>query len=109
MRTHQQIDHLNLELARAVAAKLRRHPELFESVVVRRLKRWRANVDGGDPSGKRYLEHWEALAKRGLEVCLAQVVEESEQATALRQASPFAGVLDTTERMQVIRAWRGKE
>jgi len=108
MRTHQEIDQLNLELGRAVAEKLRRRPELLETVVARRLRRWRADVESGDASSRPYLEQWEQLAARGLEACLAQVTEESERASALRQASPFAGVLTAAERMRVLRTWRSR-
>jgi len=108
MRTHQDIDRLNLALGRAVAEKLRRQPALFDKIVRHRLQRWRARVDGGDNSSRRYLEQWEELAAKGLESCLTRVVEDSEQATALRQASPFAGVLTSAERMQIIRATRAE-
>lgn len=108
MRTHQEIDELNLELGRAVAAKLRRQPELFERVVANKLRRWRASIESGDPGSSHYLEQWERLKTAGLEACLAQVTEESERATALRQASPFAGVLTSAERISVLRAWRAK-
>lgn len=109
MRTHQQIDRLNLELGRAVAEKLRRHPDLFDKIVAKRLQHWRASVEGGDLSSAPYLKHWQALVERGLEACLAKITEDSERAAALRQASPFAGVLNAAERMRVIRAWRAKE
>ncbi len=108
MRTHQEIDQLNLELGRAVAAKLRRQPELFERVVADKLRRWRARIENGDLGSSHYLEQWESLKAAGMEACLAQVIEESERGTALRQASPFAGVLTSTERMSVLRAWRTK-
>jgi len=37
MRTHRQIDELNLALGFAIAQKLRVHPELFDTVVRPRL------------------------------------------------------------------------
>lgn len=108
MRTHEGVDQLNLELGRAVAGKLRRQPELFEKVVADKLRRWRLSVESGDFSSSPYLEQWERLRAVGLEACLAQITEESERATALRQASPFAGVLTSAERMDVLRIWRAK-
>jgi hypothetical protein len=105
-RTHAQIDQLNLELGRAVATKLRRQPELFDNVVRRRLRRWRISIESGDTSSRQYLEEWEKLAADGLETCLARLTEQSEKSTALRQSSPFAGVLTSSERMRIIRAWR---
>jgi hypothetical protein len=43
---------------------------------------------------------------RGLEPTLAVLVEDSERATALRQCSPFAGVLSPAERFAFLEAWR---
>ncbi len=106
VRTHSQVDQLNLELGRAVATKLRRQPALFDNVVRQRLRRWRVSVESGDASSRRYLEEWEKLAAEGLETCLARLTEQSEKSIALRQSSPFAGVLTSTERIQIIRAWR---
>lgn len=109
MRTHRHVDRLNLALGRAVADKLRRRPALFDEVVRRRLQRWRETVDSGGDGTERYLAEWEALAARGLEACLAQIVEESERATALRQASPFSGVLTSSERMDIVRTCRAQD
>ncbi len=106
MRTHRQIDELNLALGFAIAQKLRVRPELFDTVVRPRLCRWRQAVGRGDPSSRLYLEQWEQLAAAGIDACLARVCEDSEQATALRQASPFAGVLSASERMKVLRTCR---
>ena len=106
MRTHRQIDELNLALGFAIAQKLRVHPELFDTVVRPRLSRWRQAAEGGDSASRLYLEQWEQLAVAGIDACLARVCEDSEQAKALRQASPVAGVLTASERMKVLRTCR---
>jgi|SRR5690242_7223546 hypothetical protein len=103
MRTHRQIDELNLAMDRAVVAKLRANPHLFAKVR-ENLRRWRQRVDEGDPSTRRYLERWETLASQGTEACFAMALEESQTAAAMRQAAPFAGILTADERMTIIRA-----
>lgn len=53
-----------------------------------------------------YVERWLALLDGPLPTLLAKLVEDSEDARALRQSSPFAGVLDAHERRAIHRAVR---
>ena len=102
MRTHQEIDARSLELHRLIAAKVRRDPALLDRVRLT-LRRWR---DPGDPSrSDRYLAEWERLLSQGPETMLAVAVEDSERAAALRQCSPFAGILTPAERFAFLKAW----
>ena len=102
MPTHQQIDQRTLAMHGLVVAKIRRDPALFERVLAT-LARWRATVsDASQP----YLMTWEALAQQGMEPCLRMAEEDSERAAALRQASPFAGLLSNEERFAFLKAWR---
>ena len=105
MRSHSHSDQLHLALALAAAAKLRQQPDLFAKVR-RQLARWRADLDGTQVGTRPYLERWEALAAQGPEAMISQVLETSEQATAMRQTAPFAGVLTSQERMAIIHALR---
>lgn len=102
MRSHQEIDARSLAMHRLVAAKVRREPALFEKAR-RTLDRWRdpANPTRSGP----YLEEWARLMARGMEPALATAVEDSERATALRQCSPFAGVLTPAERHAFLKEW----
>jgi hypothetical protein len=102
MRSHQEIDTRSLELHRLIAAKVRREPELLDRVRLT-LQRWR---DPGKPSrAEPYLAEWEQLMAQGLEPVLAAAIEESERAAALRQCSPFAGILSSAERFAFLKAW----
>ena len=74
---------------RAIAEKLRGHPELIE-IARENLERWSA---APGRSG-RYWDAWRELLARPLPEVLEAIVEESERMTAMRQTSPFAGVLD---------------
>lgn len=101
MRTHQEIDERSLALHCVIADKIRAHPEFFEHVR-QTLARWRTTVSS---SSQPYLEEWECLMNQGIDVCLDMAVEDSERATALRQSSPFTGVLTNKERFIFLREW----
>ncbi len=101
MRTHQEIDQRSLMLHRFVADKMRRDPTLF-SVAKATLTRWRAT---GGAASQPYLAQWQALVDEGMEACLRQAVEESQRGDALRQSSPFSGILSNQERFALLKTW----
>ena len=105
MPTHQQIDARTLALHREVAAKLRSDRALFERAQAT-LRRWRSTVS---PSSQPYLIEWERLMDQGLEATLAVALEDSERAAALRQSSPFTGVLTPQERFAFLKAWNQRQ
>lgn len=104
MRTHQEIDQRSLAMHRLVAEKIRRDPALFEKAR-RTLARWRTIVC---PASQPYLDEWEQLMKRGIDACLAVAIEDSERANALRQSSPFTGILTNQERYSFLKIKRAK-
>lgn len=104
MRFHQDVDQRSLALHRLVADKIRRDPALFNKVR-QTLARWRTTVCA---SSQPYLQEWEHLADSGLEACLLAAEEDSERARALRQSSPFTGVLTHGERFTFLKTWRPK-
>jgi hypothetical protein len=102
MRTHQEIDARSLALHRLVAEKIRHNPHLFQNIVDT-LKRWRTTVDS---ASQPYLAEWDHLVALGMDSCLSASVEESQRADALRQCSPFCGVLTARERFGFLKGWR---
>ena len=102
MRSHQEIDARSLELHRLIAAKVRRDPALLDRVR-RTLERWRE--PGSRGRSDTYLAEWDRLLEQGLEPLLATAVEESERAAALRQCSPFTGILSPAERFAFLKTW----
>ena len=102
MRTHQEIDERSLALHRLVAEKVRRDPALLDKAK-ENLVRWRLT---GCENSRPYLDEWERLVNLGIDACLAVATEDSERATALRQSSPFAGILTNDERSAFFRKWR---
>jgi len=102
MRTHQEIDERSLALHRLIAAKITHEPLLFERTK-ETLARWRMTACSGTLP---YLDEWERLTNLGADACLAVAVENSERATALRQSSPFAGILTNRERFSFLKQWK---
>jgi hypothetical protein len=104
MRTHDEIDQRSLALHRLVAKRVMRDPALFEKARMT-LVRWRQTVC---IASQPYLEEWESLMNQGIEACLSVAVEDSQRAAALRQSSPFSGVLTNRERFAFLKQWRSE-
>lgn len=101
MRTHQQLDQRSLALHRLIADKIRQDPRLLEKPR-QTLARWRKVVS---QNAQPYLNDWQQLMERGLDACLSVATQESEHAAAMRQNSPFCGVLTHKERFVFFRDW----
>ena len=93
---HRRIDERSVALHHAIAEKLRARPELLE-IARDNLDRWYAGAGGSRP----YLDQWRQILDRPLEEVLSLIRQEDEAMTALRQSSPFAGILDPAERWAV--------
>lgn len=93
---HRRIDERSLALHRAIADKLRKQPELLE-IARDNLVRWRATSRRSLP----YLDEWQRLVEGPLEKLLGAIESAEERMTALRQSSPFAGVLTPRERWAI--------
>ena len=92
-RSHADLDRRSLALHRLVADKIRRDPALFEQGR-QTLAHWRRVVC---PAAQPWREAWQQLFDQGREPCLEVATEDSERAAALRQSSPFAGILSHRE------------
>jgi hypothetical protein len=100
---HRRIDQRSLALHRAIAEKLRVHPELLE-IARENLDRWSVSQVRSQP----YWDAWRGILKRPLPEILALLVEDSEKMTAMRQATPFAGVLEPAERWAIYSQFESK-
>jgi predicted NAD/FAD-dependent oxidoreductase len=96
LQGHRRIDRRSLELHRAIAAKLQAHPALVE-IARNNLERWSASHGRSQP----YWDAWQEILTRPLPEILALLEEDSEHMDAMRQATPFAGVLEPAERWSV--------
>jgi hypothetical protein len=93
---HQRIDERSLAMHRAIADKLRANPSLIE-VARENLHRWSLQNGRSQPYG----DTWRGLLERPIEELLSCMVEENDAMTALRQATPFAGILTPAERWAI--------
>lgn len=93
---HHRLERRSLALHRAMAAKLREHPELL-AIARDNLARWSQMGSRSQP----YWDTWRELLTQPLEEILAVMTEDSPRMTDLRQSSPFAGVLEPKERWHI--------
>jgi hypothetical protein len=96
LQGHQRIDERSIALHRAIAKKLRVHPELIE-IARENLDRWSLNGGNSQP----YWDAWREILQLLLSEVLPLLEERSERMTAMRQATPFAGVLTPAERWAI--------
>jgi hypothetical protein len=96
VRGHQRIDLRSLALHRAIGEKLRSNPALLE-IARSNLDRW--SVSGG--RSQPYWDAWREILDRPLPEILDLLEQDSERMTAMRQATPFAGVLEPAERWAI--------
>ena len=100
--THKDIDERSLAMHRLIAKKLRRQPLLLFKAKAT-LARWRRNAD---ESTRVYDDEWACALDDGLDATLRLALGRSQRAAALRQCSPFAGILTPNERNAFLRAWK---
>jgi hypothetical protein len=93
---HRRIDERSVALHRAVAEKLRNNPALLQ-IAIENLDRWYDHAAHSRP----YLDEWRRILRLPLEEVLTLIGQEGERMTALRQNSPFAGVLEPAERWAI--------
>jgi hypothetical protein len=97
---HTLHDIRSLAMHAVIAQKLLRQPRLVK-VAQRNLVRWLA----ANPEAAAFHE-WASILSRPLPDILALITSTSEEATRLRQSSPFAGVLGPAERERFFAAFR---
>jgi hypothetical protein len=95
---HRLAEARSLAIHAKVAEALRENPDLIQAA--------RRRVEGWLVSGAvhpAYATQWQRLLEGPLDVLLFALADPGEQARALRQCSPFAGVVDPRTRW---RLWR---
>jgi hypothetical protein len=101
---HSEIDQVSLELARRVAERLRLRPELI-AFAQANLVRW-SQQNASAPSLVRCYAEWQQILSRPIEEICTLLCSESDNAQRLRQNSPFAGVLTSSEVWEVKSRFR---
>ncbi len=96
MDPHALAEARSLALHRAVWARIEAEPALLAGVRAR-LEQWRRD----DSKPQPYVEAWLNLVSGPLEALKAALTGEDEVSLALRQATPFAGVIGARERWHI--------
>lgn len=101
MQTHRQIEERSLAMMRAIVEKIERDPgrsgvERARSLCAR-WKKTRTNP---------YLDRWETILQADWDTIKALLLEDSDEAAALRQNNPFCGILTPRERWDIYRRFR---
>jgi hypothetical protein len=103
MGPHQLQDERSFAIHQLVAERIQAEPGLLEGPRAR-LAEWRQARD----MHQRYVDAWEELLNGPLERLVAFLAERSEWATAMRHASPFAGIVDFRTRDRIWKEVRDR-
>lgn len=96
-----ELDRKSLALHQLVVEKIELDPKLFQRVQ-QTLQLWRSKENWAT---RPYLAQWQAVVDDGMQAALARATEETERGQAMRQASPFAGILTEAERLEFLKSW----
>ena len=100
--SHRLLEIRSLAMHALIAAKIDRNQELL-SIAHRNLNRWESRWAEDSP---RWIAEWRAILRKPWKEIAMTLVEMTENASRLRQSSPFAGVLTAIERRRVYEALR---
>jgi hypothetical protein len=101
---HELLDDRSLEMDRVIAEKIRANPKLVQ-IALSNIKRWLANPDYSDSNRQAILE-WKRIIETTTVAALVTLLESSsEEASRLRQSSPFCGILTPRERQAIFRKY----
>jgi hypothetical protein len=99
---HCRLDARSLALHCAIARKIDKNPALLD-IAHRNITVWGKRYGEAIP---KYLLEWKQILRRPWPEIAAVMTAPSERSTALRQSSPFAGVLSAAERRRIYDAFR---
>jgi hypothetical protein len=101
---HSENDHASLEIARRVAERLRRNPDLLE-IARANLARW-SRQNASAPSLLRCYAEWQQILSHPVDQICDLLCSDSDEAQRLRQNSPFAGVLSPAQVWEIKSRFR---
>ena len=101
---HLRNDRRSVLLHRAIAQKLLTSPKMVLAKA-----RGHITVMAQNPRTRRYADLWFRLLDLPIPALAERLTEFSEEMAALRQCTPFAGVLTPQERWQIYRKFREDE
>jgi len=93
---HELAEERSIAMHAAVADRLRADPSLLDAV--------RGRIEGWLRDGSVHAEYaraWAEIVARPLPEILRMLTDRGERARALRQVTPFTGILDQRERLRI--------
>ena len=104
---HQVIDERNYEMHQVIADVLRREPAKIE-LAVAWINRF-VNDPDYDIHSKDALTEWlDLIQSRGLPGVLEVLTDRGEEATRMRQSSPFAVIMPQDERRKILQRYEAR-
>jgi hypothetical protein len=101
---HRLAEARSLAMHREIAERLRQDPSRVDAARAR-VAMWR---DRGEPH-VHYVEAWDELLALPMDQLCTELCADDERARAMRQVSPFAGVLGPRERWRIHRETAAKQ
>lgn len=105
MKEHSLIDERSLAFDRLIAEKIRANPLLLAKAQ-ENLHRWMKTCSS---RVKPVLLEWQKEIDGPMNRLMKLLVATDERAVRLRQSSPFAGILTSAERNQIIKEFKARE
>jgi len=103
VKTHREIDRRSLALMTAVIEKIDEDPQKKGIDRARSVcARWLKTHDNP------YLKQWNNILSGDWTEIKKVLLDDSEEATALRQCNPFCGILSPKERWAIYREYRNR-
>ena len=98
MLNHRHIDARSRALAIAVADQLRHQPELVD-VAKRNIAAW---MKGSSSGVRSALAEWDIALNGSIDEVIGLLTSEGAKSVRLRQSNPFAGVLSSRQRTEIL-------
>lgn len=111
-RLRIEVEPMEAALSRAARRSLALHGRVLDHLlrdpegVRARARRNLAVIRGANPNAGPWLDEWAHLLEGPIHELASALIATDEHARALRQSSPFAGVLTQEERLEALRAGR---
>jgi hypothetical protein len=102
MNRHQLADGRSRAFHVKIAAKLRANPQLWD-IPKRNIQRWEKKMGGLPPA----IYEWNCILQTYPKEAILTILESySEEAKRLRSSSPFTGILNSSERKEIIESFK---
>lgn len=108
MNWHEVIDERNYEMDQVIAGILRAQPAKLD-LVVAWIEKFLSDPNYSVHS-KDALQEWlELIRRRGLDGVLEVLANRGEEATRMRQSSPFAVLMPQDKRLEILRRYEARK